>query len=45
MNYIQSKYLKFAKINQFHLEVFADDEKSMIEQGIKISTWARKCLC
>ena len=31
-NYTHSKYLKFVK-KPVSLEVFADDEKSMIEQG------------
>ncbi len=33
--------LKICKDKPISFEVFADDEKSMIEQGIKISTWAK----
>ena len=33
--------LKICKVKPISFEVFADDEKSMIEQGIKISTWAK----
>ena len=33
--------LKICKSKQSSFEVFADDQKSMIEQGIKISTWGK----
>ena len=33
--------LKVCKNKPISFEVFADDQKSMIEQGIKISTWGR----
>ena len=33
------KILKICKKKPVSLEVFADDQKSMIEQGIKINTW------
>ena len=33
--------LKICKIKPISFEVFADDPKSMIQQGIKISTWAK----
>ena len=33
--------LKICKDKPISFEVFADDEKSMIEQGIKISSWAK----
>src|SRR6056300_521291 len=33
--------LKICKNKPISFEVFADDQKSMIEQGIKISTWAK----
>ena len=33
--------LKICKNKPISFEVFADDQKSMIEQGIKISTWGR----
>ena len=33
--------LKFCKNKPISFEVFADDQKSMIEQGKKISTWAK----
>ncbi len=35
------KILKICKNKPISLEVFADDEKSMIEQGIKINTWGK----
>ena len=35
-----NKYLSFAKTNQFLL-IFADDQKSMIEQGKKINTYVK----
>ena len=33
--------LKICKSKPISFEVFADDQKSMIEQGIKISTWGK----
>ena len=33
------KILKVCKIKPISLEVFGDDDKSMIEQGIKINSW------
>ena len=33
--------LKFCKNKPISFEVFADDQKSMIEQGKKISTWGK----
>ena len=33
--------LKFCKNKPISFEVFADDQKTMIEQGIKISTWGK----
>tara|TARA_B100000989_G_C19393802_1_gene406882 strand:+ start:104 stop:802 length:699 start_codon:yes stop_codon:yes gene_type:complete len=33
--------LKICKIKPISFEVFADEEKSMIEQGVKISTWGK----
>ena len=33
--------LKICKDKPISLEVFADDEKSMIEQGIKINSWGK----
>ena len=35
------KLLKVCKTKPISFEVFADDEKSMIEQGTKINTWGR----
>ena len=35
------KILKVCKKKPISLEVFADEQKSMIKQGIKISTWAK----
>ena len=35
------KILKICKHKPISFEVFADDEKSMIEQGIKINTWGK----
>jgi transaldolase len=35
------KILKICKNKPISFEVFADDQKSMIEQGVKINTWAR----
>ena len=35
------KILKFCKIKPISFEVFADNTKSMIEQGIKINTWGK----
>ena len=35
------KILKFCKNKPISFEVFADDQKSMIEQGKKISTWGK----
>ncbi len=35
------KILKFCKKKPISFEVFADDTKSMIEQGIKINTWGK----
>ncbi len=35
------KILKVCKKKPISFEVFADDQKSMINQGIKISTWAK----
>ena len=39
-NHIQKKYLKFVQKNLFLLK-FLHDYKSMISQGIKISTWGK----
>ncbi len=36
-----NKILKMCKHKPVSLEVFADDQKSMIEQGKKISTWGK----
>ena len=41
MNYIQKKFFKICKNKPVSLEVFADDNKSMIEQGKKINNWAK----
>ena len=38
------KILKICKNKPISFEVFADDNKSMIEQGIKINSWARNHL-
>ena len=35
------KILKICKKKPISFEVFADDEKSMIEQGKKISAWSK----
>ena len=35
------KILKICKNKPISFEVFADDQKSMVEQGLKISTWGR----
>tara|TARA_B100001769_G_C21864633_1_gene468061 strand:- start:47 stop:745 length:699 start_codon:yes stop_codon:yes gene_type:complete len=35
------KILKICKIKPISFEVFADDQKSMIEQGKKINTWGK----
>ncbi len=35
------KILKICNIKPISFEVFADDEKSMIEQGIKINNWGK----
>ena len=35
------KILKISKNKPISFEVFADDQKSMIEQGIKIDTWGK----
>ena len=35
------KILKVCKNKPVSLEVFADDKKSMIEQGLKINTWGK----
>ncbi len=35
------KILKICKNKPVSLEVFADDQKSMIEQGLKINTWGK----
>ena len=35
------KILKICTKKPISLEVFADDHKSMIEQGIKINSWGR----
>ena len=39
------KILNVCKKKPVSLEVFGDDNKSMIEQGIKINSWGKKCLC
>ena len=39
------KILKICKNKPISFEVFADDYRSMINQGIKINTWGKKCLC
>ena len=39
------KILKVCKNKPISFEVFADNHKSMIEQGIKINNWGKKCLC
>ena len=41
MNYIRKKLLKYVKNKPISLEVFADDQKSMINQGKKINTWGK----
>ena len=41
INYIQNKYLKICKKKPISFEVFADDQKSMIEQGIKLMLGAK----
>ena len=33
--------LKICKVKPISLEVFADDQESMIQQGVKISTWGK----
>jgi transaldolase len=33
--------LKICKVKPISFEVFADDQKSMIQQGVKISTWGK----
>tara|TARA_B100000963_G_scaffold352259_1_gene365150 strand:+ start:508 stop:1206 length:699 start_codon:yes stop_codon:yes gene_type:complete len=35
------KILKFCKNKPISFEVFADDHKSMIDQGVKINTWGK----
>ena len=35
------KILKICKHKPISFEVFADNQKSMIEQGIKINTWGK----
>ena len=35
------KILKICKVKPISFEVFADDQKSMIKQGMKISTWGK----
>ncbi len=35
------RLIKICKNKPISLEVFADDEKSMIEQGLKINTWGK----
>ena len=35
------KYLKICKIKPISFEVFADDQNTMIDQGIKINTWGK----
>ena len=37
--------LKFCKNKPISFEVFADDQKSMIEQGKKINTWGKNIYC
>ena len=37
--------LKVCQKKPISFEVFADDFKSMVEQGIKISNWGKKCVC
>ena len=37
--------LKVCKSKPISFEVFADNNKSMIDQGIKINTWGKKYLC
>ena len=39
--FYSKQILKICKNKPISFEVFADDQKSMIEQGIKISTWGR----
>tara|TARA_S200000501_G_C20379571_1_gene549884 strand:- start:4 stop:603 length:600 start_codon:yes stop_codon:yes gene_type:complete len=39
--FYSKKILKICKIKPISFEVFADDHKSMIEQGKKISTWGK----
>ena len=38
------KILKACKNKPISFEVFADDPKSMIAQGIKINEWVIKCV-
>ena len=37
--------LKICRNKPISFEVFADDHLSMIKQGVKISSWGKKCLC
>ena len=39
--FYSKKILQICKNKPISLEVFADDHKSMIEQGIKINTWGK----
>ena len=39
--FYSKQILKICKNKPISFEVFADDQKSMIEQGIKINTWGR----
>ena len=39
--FYSKQILKICKKKPVSLEIFADDQKSMIEQGIKISTWGK----
>ena len=41
MKPIQKKILKHCKKKPISFEVFADDHKSMINQGLKISNWGK----
>ena len=41
MRFIQNKYSKICTNKPISLEVFADDFKTMIDQGIKINSWGK----
>ena len=39
--YYSKQILKICKTKPISFEVFADDYKSMVEQGIKINSWGK----